>query len=403
MDPKPHPLTVPGLLLLVAVGLAGNVLLRVMHTPALSDEGAHSEQIRTFCDGSTALDPKLTTIPGYHALMAALAYVAGDTTLPTLRLLSTLLGLLAVVVFVLLARRIETEAPRERGLHYLFLPLLLPFVFLVYTDPLGLLLLLACLLMVAAERPVWAGLLGLASLLVRQTNVVWLACFVVWDYLRTSGWRWSTRSALDHAARHAALLGCLLAFLVFTAWNGGVALGDRAMHPLGIYSGNAWFFLLACALTFAPLLLAKYRDVLGLLATPRGAALAAGLFALYWFTFASPHPYNHYPGHLRNGALMAAEQSAGVRARVFVPMGYAAVALCFVRLARSADYIIYAFALLALLPAPLIEQRYALVPLALLLLFRERASTRVERVSLAYEALLSAFLLSGFARDSFFL
>ena len=60
-------------------------------------------------------------------------------------------------------------------------------------------------------------------------------------------------------------------------------------------------------------------------------------------------------------------------------------------------------AALSLLPSWLIEQRYYIVPFALLMLFRDEEAPWLENLSLVYAICVSAWLLAGIRDFRFFL
>ena len=67
-----------------------------------------------------------------------------------------------------------------------------------------------------------------------------------------------------------------------------------------------------------------------------------------------------------------------------------------------ADYLVYPFLVLALLPLPLIEQRYGLFPLVWIMLNRRRQEDDAERDNRYYGAAFSIAMLIAVATESFF-
>jgi alpha-1,2-glucosyltransferase len=74
-----------------------------------------------------------------------------------------------------------------------------------------------------------------------------------------------------------------------------------------------------------------------------------------------------------------------------------------IRLRRPVHYLIYPFAALSVMPIWLIEQRYYIPVFALFMLFRESASPRVERMTLAVNVIVAAYLFEGIVEGRFFL
>ena len=72
------------------------------------DENVHFDQIVRLAHGNWSLNPELTTLPGFHAIVAALVWVAGATE-SSVRLAVFGLSLAAVGVFHALARTLQPE------------------------------------------------------------------------------------------------------------------------------------------------------------------------------------------------------------------------------------------------------------------------------------------------------
>jgi alpha-1,2-glucosyltransferase len=382
------------LVLLQALWVAG----RFRTLPTYADERHHLRQVRAFCAGSRELDRKLTMVPGFHVLAAAAGSAAGDCSLATARGLNAVLGLASVAAFGFAAGASGAADPALRTLQYATLPILLPYHFLAYTDtaPLALLLLSAGFLL--RGRSVAAGLGAAASMLFRQTNVVWLLFVALW-VLRSDPAP-TARQAL------ARLWPCALGaagFLAFVLVNGGVALGDARAHQAGLHLGNVFFALLLVGALLLPRqlwLLAHERARLPRPAPLLALALAAAAFLA---TFGVPHAYNRYPGFLRNELLMAADESLGLRVALLVPLLIGLGGLVLDRPARPADAALWPVALLALLPVKLVDQRYAFAPLVLHQLLRRDAPAGVEWAIVGLWALAAIATVEGIARGAFLL
>ncbi|HJT98211.1 MAG TPA: hypothetical protein VJ696_07825, partial [Rhodanobacteraceae bacterium] len=214
----------------------------------LSDEAYHYAQIELFRRGEfRVLDLYLTTIPGYHALVAALLAITGSESLAAARTLTALFGLAAAAAFHLIRRETQRGTESIATAELLALPVLAPFLFLVYTDVLALALILWATLATLRGRHVLAAIALCATVLVRQNDVVWagfLAALAVWP-------AWQERGFAD-PKRLAALLAPYLvpvgAFLAFWIWNGSISLSHEQakLHPeLGLHTGNLLLAILA--------------------------------------------------------------------------------------------------------------------------------------------------------------
>ncbi len=361
--------------------------------PRYSDEVHHLRQIAAFCAGDLSVDPKLTTIPGYHALSALAGRLAGDCSLPTMRAVDLVFGLLSVVAFYAAATVSGVGRPVVRALQYWFLPVLVPYHFLVYTDSIALLALLAAVALLLRGRSVAAGAAFTASILLRQTNVVWLVLLGVLALADDDGRR-GWRRLLPFAPG-------LVAFFAFVAWNGGIAMGDQRAHQAGLHLGNVFFFLMLFFLLFLPrnvsVLWAQRERLLG----GRLGVVVAVAGVVFVLTFGVAHAYNRFPGFLRNDLLMLLDERPLLRVAAFVPVAGAIAVMAGDRLRRASFHALYAVTLLSLVPLKLVDHRYDLAPLALFLLFRKDDAPGVEAASLLWAIVLSSVLLDGIARGAF--
>jgi alpha-1,2-glucosyltransferase len=385
----------------VAVVAAGYLAFR--GCPLLQDEIVHANQIRRFIRGQYAVDADLTTFPGYHVLVAAAGRAAHNSSTGFLRAVQAVIALASIGAFHFLAGRLGRSQPWTT-LQYLTLPVLVPFFFLLYTDALALLAVLLSFGLAARGRPQLAGLVGALGILVRQTNAVWLALLCVFICLRhrDDRSRWDVRSCLADCA--VSLVG-LLVFGLFVVWHRGVAAGDEQAHPLlGLHVTNIWMLLALAAVMLLP---AHLAAIAGLLRSRphwgRELLWLAAAFALYWVTFTNTHPYNAKPAeYLRNALLAWVTSSAAARAALFVPIAGTLLSL---RADPPPGVMGAALgaATLALLAATwVVDPRYDVVPLSLLLLFRPQREAWVERAIVAINAPLSLLLVWGIRSGRFF-
>jgi len=187
------------------------------------DEIHHYSQIKMFAEGEFDIYWKLTVLPGYHAIVAAMAWLAGDHSLATVRALSQLLCFPAIILFFLCARELGKANRFSLSLLFFLSPLVFHFFFLLYTEIPSLLFLLGALLLTLKRRYQLAGLVVLLSLLLRQTNVIWGLFYAlialgqegVWGRLARRDWR----PVLRCFARLWLFALAGFAFLAYVYWN----------------------------------------------------------------------------------------------------------------------------------------------------------------------------------------
>jgi alpha-1,2-glucosyltransferase len=363
-----------------------------------SDEIHHYRQIRGFCDGDLTLNPRITTIPGYHVVSAAVGRMTGDCSAEQMRLVNAVIGALSVAAFFAAVRAAGSQVPIARTLQYFFLPILLPYHFLIYADSISLLADLVTMALLLRGRFALAGLAGSLAILVRQTNVVWLVlvCAVA---LAEAPEVWDEPRPLEAGLRRTwtALLG-LVGFAGFVVWNGGIAVGGRGAFAAGLHTGNVFLFLALYFVLFLPANLFALRRRWERLGDKLLWALVLGVYLVFLGTFRVDHPFNKFEGFLRNEMLSAVATNLALKHVFFVFAAGGLASLYVTRLRRPALYLVYPLALATLLPLRLIEHRYGLAAFVLLLVCREDDPPRVEAAGVGLSMLLAGVLLYGLAR-----
>jgi alpha-1,2-glucosyltransferase len=354
-------------------------------------------------------DPKTygeaTMFPGWTLTLALSACWLGKLSAVTLRFHSFLAALAAILVFFGIERRFEGADAGVKTWQFAFLPTLYPFFFLIYTDLPSLFFILVAFYFVLKGNWPLTAFFGTASVLIRQTNVVWLAFFLVLLYAGKYGGRLNPKDFLEFVLESRAFWAVFFLFGVFMMVNRGVALGDREKHPVSLHVGNVYFILFSFFFIFLPLCLSRVKEVMRLLLRKEILALLALFFLVYWFGFTADHPYNRpeLGCYLRNRVLRIAASNVWMRLLFFGIASYSLLCLMTVKLKENRCYLLYPATLLFLLPAWLIEPRYALIPLTLFLAMRERQKVRVECAGVIYSIIFSLLLFQRVQHKLFFL
>ncbi|GLS04449.1 hypothetical protein GCM10007860_15960 [Chitiniphilus shinanonensis] len=373
----------------------------------MADEGIHLYQIQHFHAGHLDLHGALTNIPGYHWLMALLTMPVETPSVVLVRRINAFFALGTLTTLMVLTYQVRGRLCITRVTQLLFMPLVLPFYFLIYTDAVSLLLILLCLSLGLSNRMLLAAVIGTLSLGIRQNNIVWLAMMPFLLYA-TEGGAWTDRRRLlRHVLRCWPFGLCAVAFLAFYFINGGVAVGDQWAHPpLAIHCGNFFFMLLVYLVLFLPAIVSHLPKTRAfVLALPHKGLLLTLLLMVYLFGFTNSHPYNQvYPEYfLRNMVLMTMVSSVWIKVLCFPLM---ALALCdFLARCpgRPAWVVIGVFAVLAVVPAWLIEQRYYMVPLLLMLLYRDEEAPWAEAATTWFYLFAGAVCTYGMTTHRFFM
>lgn len=361
----------------------------------VSDEWIHFPQVSRMRAGDwLGIDPSLTMLTGYHGLVAALMKAFGAESLGTARLLSASSGALAIWTFHG-ARRAATGDTSILPAQQLALwPVLLCFVFLVYTDVLSLAMVLGAWWLSLRHRHIPAALVLLVSLLVRQNNVIWagfVAAFALWDAVRWQPWR-DWHLSLKIALPYLAVAG---AFVTYWLAMGRISVSETQSHAhyLSFHVGNAYFALAIVALTM-PL-----HVVLGLrrfASMPKAWwLLPLASLVLFFVLFAVDHPYNRIVPqyNIRNAFLLHLAAHPPANALFGLVGTLAACGMAGTQAPRA--WIALPFALMALCAAWLIEPRYAMVPIALWLALRRQEHATIEWATLALWGGLAVYFATG--------
>ena len=395
----------------IAFGVLYVVAIVVMrHRPVMfTDELDHYSQIALFRHGDfRVLTLYLTTIPGYHALVAAILWVCGATSLNAARLVNAAFGLAAAAGFHALRRQVWPGTETIATAQFLVLPILVPLFFIVYTDALALALIVWAAWATLGHRYYLCALLLSMLVCVRQNEVVWAGFFAMlavwpsWSEHGLRSWRVILTCGWPYLIPVAGFLG-------FWWWNGSISLShaQAAMHPdLSLHAGNLFFALFVAGVLLPLHVLAGLREFAAAAHHRRWLfAIPFLLFVGFWWGFHADNPYNAvFPWYyVRNEFLIAVDTRPAWRAAVGAVVVAAACGLAGTRLRPAAATWLYPIAALFLAASWLVEQRYVLVPLVLWLAFREQRGRAVEYATLALWLVLAVFIFSGTVGGHFFL
>ena len=347
------------------------------------DEIMHYVQIDWFDHGNFRVaDRYLTMIPGYHVVVAAALWLIDQRSLPAARLFNALVGLMTIGAFNLVRRRLWPDDHVLPTLQFALLPILVPYDFLVYTDVLSLGLVLAAGAATVRGRHVLSGALMIAAMGIRQTNVVVLPLFA--GLAIAPVWERKPPPLIEIAERIWPYAIGVGAFLSYWLWNGHISLSaeQATMHPdFSVHIGNVYFTLFLCAL-FLPLqVIAGLREFTqSVRARPWLVAFPLIAIALFALIFRVDHPFNTatQPLFLHNYVIQVAASNVYCRILFAVIATLAACGLVSTSLRPAGAVLLYPVSVVALCAFWLVEHRYALIPIALWLAFRESRARKIE-------------------------
>jgi alpha-1,2-glucosyltransferase len=348
-------------------------------------------------------------------LLAGFAYLTHCTSLPALRMYTLGLSAASIVCCFFIARLIRRDRAFVSTCQYIFLPILLPFFFIIYPDVCSLLFILIALWAVLTKRFWVAGMAAILAIAVLPFNIFWLAFLFGLLLLETkaelsAGECGQDESRFSHPAsphewgrtalywkaitkRAPVFVIGLLLSVALIAWNGGLVLANKQYFPFpAFYTGNLFVMLFLFALFLAPLHIANAGEMWRMVRKPFVLALLASAFALYWFTFSSDHPWNNqalFGWWFRNKVLFWANSSSTAKALFFMPVALSLLSIAATPLERPSFRLLYPFAVLHVATCWLVEPRYYFLPFILFLLFRKKRTLQFEYIQALFLALVS--------------
>lgn len=395
-----------GIIIILAVIILSINSLIIEDPRLYVDEFGHYDRITRFTQGDIQLRiPSYTLAPGYHFLLAVIAEISNNTSVVFIRSVTFIISLISILIFYLTARKIDKSPLTIKTLQYCFFPILFPFFSLIYTDILSLLLVMFAFYCSLQKRYTFAGFIGIASMIVRQNNVIWLLFLFLFIYLQEYGYSWNKESIKNHLKKSWIFILGFLAFLAFVILNKGVALGDKAMHPsFSIHWGNIYLILFLFFFLFLHLNLNNLPKIIQQIKENKKIIIVMiGILIVYLFTFKNIHPYNQDYFFLRNQILLYFTSTVFLKILFFLPIAYTILSLSVTQLHEKSYYLIYPATFFYLLPSWLIEPRYYFIPFVLFMLCRKRKSKFVEYSSIIMYILISLSLFYGIFMGMFFL
>lgn len=378
----------------------------------IGDEWVHWQQIRRFVQGDYRIyEEYLTNVPGYHWLLAGLLMPFDLQALGWTRAVTALMTLASVSLFYRVRLQLHPADAQRATAQFFFLPTMFIYGYMAYTDVPALMFLLAALLATLKGRHVLSAFLLLASMAMRQNNVLWvvfLAVFASWPVLQQMvgqvareaarvPWKQLTLELFGIVWPYVLVVGC---FCVYWVINGSIAYStaqSENAHPdFRLDIGNPVFLLAIAAVLFPLQIAAAWGRLLAVGSTWRGAwvwLLPMVLFGLYAGFFQVHHPFNFITqGNVRNQLLQQVAAGGAAWWALGLLASWAGAGLLFFRYARPQGWLWLPFSLLFVGASWMIETRYTIVPLVLLLALRRPESDGMERVTLAAWCALSLWL-----------
>ncbi|BAP57121.1 alpha-1,2-glucosyltransferase [Thioploca ingrica] len=407
--------TIVFLLVLLTFALAFTL---VKNVKPIVDEGIHYLQIKFILDFFNGeqfiIHPTLTMIPGYHFVMASLSYIFDNLSVAFIRSLSTVFSYISIIIFFLLLKSEKSypQIPVIKLIQYAFFPLIFPFFFLIYTDSFSVLLILFSWLLVLNKRYYIGGIIATASVLVRQSNLIWLIFMITYIYYENNQFKFNLAILANWIKDCWTFFLGIVFFSLFVLVNGGMIIGKGATqyYPKSLYFGNIYFFLFLFFFLFLPLNIDNRHKIQNFIKVNPWIMIGiVAFFIFYLLTFNQLSPHNlkgedrliiNY--FLRNEILITFTSSTLFKILFFIPVVYSLLSIAITQLCKKSYYLLYPFAILSVVPIWPIFPRYSLIPFILFILFKETNSKLIEYSTTAIYVVLSMGLFYGMLQGWFY-
>lgn len=348
-----------------------------IHRPVLYvDEKPHFETISAFCNNQYTLRRNHATIPTYHFIISLLLRKIGCSVINA-RFVTFIIGLLSILAFFFLNFLTFPERRYIKTAQYIVLPMLLPFLFMVYTDILSILLVLLMIWSAMRLKTIEAATWGTLAFFVRQNNILWvlIAFLVAGIELKNSRWKGSIQIRWSLLlTKLSPVVIPLFLFVSFCAINRGIAADLKEyfriqFSPLQVHVFLATFFILNLPLVIyrVPKLIQWVRSWNWL----KRALILFSMLAYFPFFHTTTHifhPWNVPEEFLINKLLNLLCNSIGFQIVVYF-MDIFVVLILWEEVLQYRNLkflIIFLSSILFLIPAPFLSIRYFFMPLILI-------------------------------------
>jgi len=358
------------------------------------DEALHAHQISNFLRGDFSLYSRLEMFPTFHFLFALWAKLWRSDAAQTLRSFSFCWDL---ALFVVLWRAVEKEKPQERTWMLIFLPLLFPFLLLVYTDIPALVFLVAAFSAAKNTRPVLSCLSLSLACAFRQNHLSWFPFFMLMC-AHFEGTRFA-----DVPRKYWYFIVSFSLFLAICYFQGGVSLHvPPGVANVPFHPGNIIFLLALLPCIFLPLIAEHAGRIRSELRSAKIVCLVCLAIVWSFVSFAAPHPFNHFAGHLRTYFFIALDYDPLIKIAFAALTGAGALFLLVLPIERRVKLVLILSSFISLYPLKLIEVRYFFPPLILGVLLMEAPKSKYARMQICYGAALSLLMFYGAAEELWF-
>ncbi|XP_055856815.1 putative Dol-P-Glc:Glc(2)Man(9)GlcNAc(2)-PP-Dol alpha-1,2-glucosyltransferase [Episyrphus balteatus] len=373
-------------------------------TKSVIDEEFHLRQGLHYCNKRfSEWDPKITTFPGLY--IASIIVIPFDMcNVYGLRLVSLLASTCNVYLIFKIRERLTTQQNTiVLALESISISLLPPLYFfshLYYTDVLSMTFFLSMYYFWSKRSYSLSAMFGALSVLVRQTNIVWVVLFLgicfldelveMYAYRRgikrkstislcspktlfniASSWGVVLQSIVNTLKHFYGYIVVVVVFIGFVIANGSIVVGDKSAHEATVHIPQLFYFAVFTLIFGAPVLIENSRQILLTLKRSwKLCAASAILFAIIVGFNTMAHPYlladnRHYTFYIWNRFYGKYEWFKFIVIPVYV-VGLNVIRSSTAHLSSGFQLMFWIACFTALCGQRLLEIRYFLIPFMIL-------------------------------------
>jgi hypothetical protein len=245
-------------------------------------------------------------------------------------------------------------------LSLIVIPIIFPFIPLVYTDVLAVSFILLAFTSALYGKTYTSAASILLATIVRQPSITWILPLMTLVY--------TNERNLKKILPHLLVLVC---FGVFTLLNKGIAVGDRTSHEAGLHFQNMWFFGFVFFFTTLGYFYTSITDGVrkylkenkSVVTHTLALCAVLAVFIIYSHTYEITHKYNEsrYGWFLRNRILVFTTTVAWAKiifGMISISGLYMFIKTVYTNKYMYSEYLFKFIALLSISIMPLVEQRY---------------------------------------------
>jgi alpha-1,2-glucosyltransferase len=354
------------------------------HTKPYMDEVFHVPMVEKYLEGRwMEWDNKITTFPGVYVIMVGILKAIQVHKGIGVLMAGRGINCLSYGVFNSWFPVME----KNRQDLILLLPPLFFTSFLFYTDTLATITVLISWKLIMSNRHYLSALMGGVSVLCRQTNIIWLAAFVLSQLIYHSNSQ-KLSSLLKYSLKNLdkilsdyifhILIG--IGFCIFVIYNGGIVVGDKAHHTPVLHISQIFYLSLILSL-YLPLDTSSFSKSLKSVSSLLGIFLVCICgYCIKYYSY--EHPFllsdnTHYTFYLWRYLKTV---------NIYLSPIYS-ISLFYLYHRLSTKPLIFLTwllcSILVLVPAQLIEPRYFIMPMIFYILHDSKRPSKLRIAALA--------------------